>query len=554
MAQTQPQSLPFPQVMANIEAGILKIPQFQRDFVWSKAASARLLDSIVKGYPIGTFILWNTAERLRVVRNLGGIELPDTPDGQFTNQVLDGQQRLTSLFAAVRGVQIDRGGSTEDFSEIGVDLEADPDTDQPVVLPGRPEGAPATSFIKINDLVEGRLSLLRDYPEEKHDLLQRYRDRITGYNFSVVSVQGAPIEVATEIFTRLNVEGKRLSTFEIMVAKTFDPAADFDLAEKYATLLETLAAVDYGTLPSAVVLQTVGALQNRAIKAKDILALDRQGFIATWPKAVDAIERAVDYFGSYFRVPVSKLLPYPHLLVPFAYFFSKHPDPPLDRKKELLQDFFWRVTLTSWYSRSVEGRVEADLKRIDAILEGKQPEYEVGVNASPSAIEEFGGFRAGRAWVKGILCLLAYEQPRSFATGALVRIDNDWLKQANSKNYHHFFPRGWAKKTEWRDDWRINHVANITIVDDFLNKRSIRAKAPSEYMAEYRDGNADLETAMRTHFIDIHQDGIFTDDWPTFFANRCQRISEALRQRLIPTSKDEHGVAPEEAEEEDEQT
>ena len=78
MNQPEPQSMPFPILMSEIEKGIIKIPQFQRDFVWTKEKSAKLLDSILKGYPIGTFILWKTKESLRFVRNLGQADLPET--------------------------------------------------------------------------------------------------------------------------------------------------------------------------------------------------------------------------------------------------------------------------------------------------------------------------------------------------------------------------------------------------------------------------------------------------------------------------------------------
>jgi uncharacterized protein with ParB-like and HNH nuclease domain len=104
----EPQSVTFPSLFDQIRNGTIKIPQFQRDFVWSKAQSARLLDSVIKGYPIGTFILWHTQERLRSIRNLGGIELPETPAGNAVKYVLDGQQRLTSLFVTLNGLSIKR--------------------------------------------------------------------------------------------------------------------------------------------------------------------------------------------------------------------------------------------------------------------------------------------------------------------------------------------------------------------------------------------------------------------------------------------------------------
>lgn len=125
MNQPEPQSLSFPTLMSDIEKGLVKIPQFQRDFVWTKEKSALLLDSMLKGFPIGTFVLWKTKESLRTIRNLGGAELPETPEGDFTQYVLDGQQRLTSLYAAAKGLEIERDERTDDFSEIYIDLKAE---------------------------------------------------------------------------------------------------------------------------------------------------------------------------------------------------------------------------------------------------------------------------------------------------------------------------------------------------------------------------------------------------------------------------------------------
>jgi uncharacterized protein with ParB-like and HNH nuclease domain len=83
----------------DIDLGRIKIPQFQRDFVWGKEQTAKLVDSILKGYPIGTFIFWKTREELRSYRNVGNFKLPVTPKGDFAEYVLDGQQRITSLYA-----------------------------------------------------------------------------------------------------------------------------------------------------------------------------------------------------------------------------------------------------------------------------------------------------------------------------------------------------------------------------------------------------------------------------------------------------------------------
>ena len=101
MELPQPLSITYSSLIGDIEKGQIKIPQFQRDFVWDINKSAHLMDSIIKGYPIGTFIFWKTKERLRTVRNIGDISLPEPEEGDFVDFVLDGQQRLTSLFASV---------------------------------------------------------------------------------------------------------------------------------------------------------------------------------------------------------------------------------------------------------------------------------------------------------------------------------------------------------------------------------------------------------------------------------------------------------------------
>ena len=102
--QQKPDHENYATLIHEIGTGVIKIPKFQRDFVWSIDKTAKLLDSILKGYPIGTFILWQTDERINDIKNIGDIELPETKDGVKVKYVLDGQQRITSLYAAYMGV------------------------------------------------------------------------------------------------------------------------------------------------------------------------------------------------------------------------------------------------------------------------------------------------------------------------------------------------------------------------------------------------------------------------------------------------------------------
>ena len=76
MSLPSPTHANYSSLLIDIERGQVKIPQFQREFVWTIQKSAALLDSVLKGYPVGTFIFWSTRDRLRSVRELGDAALP----------------------------------------------------------------------------------------------------------------------------------------------------------------------------------------------------------------------------------------------------------------------------------------------------------------------------------------------------------------------------------------------------------------------------------------------------------------------------------------------
>ena len=134
MKQPEPGFKKYKDLIYGIEEkGIIKIPKFQREFVWDINKTAELLDSILKGYPIGTFILWKTRERINNVKNIGNMDdLPEMPDGTEVEYVLDGQQRITSLFAAYRGVEIEK----RDYKNIYVNLDKDISAEGDQVITG----------------------------------------------------------------------------------------------------------------------------------------------------------------------------------------------------------------------------------------------------------------------------------------------------------------------------------------------------------------------------------------------------------------------------------
>ena len=540
MFQPENQSKKYQNLFTDIDSGRIKIPKFQRDFVWNKEQTAKLIDSIIKGFPIGTFIFWKTSEELRYIKDIGNVSLPEPSKGDAVFYVLDGQQRITSLYAVRKGLRINKDGQEIDYKDISIDLACNPDEDGQVVIV---EPLPNTFSISVYKLLNGSLTeLVKDYPEDV--LLERidiYRKRLTGYDFSTIVIPDYPIDIACEIFTRINTGGTELTLFEIMVAKTYDQVRNFDLSEEYEWLINNNGAdkdledAGFDTIPSSTVLQCISAHICQQVRRKDILRLDKSEFISNWALVKNGIFAAVDYIRTHLRIPVSRLLPYNALLVPFAYFFIRNGwriPSPLQHK--LLTQYFWWASLSNRFASAAEGKIALDLKRIDDILVEQPPSYrgeEISFSVDDLRWRSFG---TGDAFCKALLCLFAYFEPKSFASNGLVKIDNSWLKVAASKNYHHFFPKSYLQKVNF-SDWQANSILNITIVDDYLNKRTIGAKSPGEYMRTFAENNPELDRTMKTHLIDdLNVYGVWDNNYEVFIERRGQRVLEEIAKRLHP--------------------
>ena len=129
MLQPENQPKKYQHLFTGIDTGKIRIPQFQRDFVWSKQQTAKLIDSIIKGFPIGTFILWETTDSMRSYRNIGNADLPEPRPGDRVQYVLDGQQRITSLYAVQKGLIQTLDNKEIDYKDICINLDVDPEED-----------------------------------------------------------------------------------------------------------------------------------------------------------------------------------------------------------------------------------------------------------------------------------------------------------------------------------------------------------------------------------------------------------------------------------------
>src|ERR1051325_3250341 len=210
-------------LLKDVEKGLLKIPQFQREVVWELADSVRLLDSMYRGFPIGSFVIWQTKEKLSHVRSIGNLPLPEPPDNQLPSYLLDGQQRVTSIYACAKEADVPQKKRKNPVKYV-----AWFDLDQKKFMTTKP-----VQGVTFRQLISDNYDEFRDPLSDPHKqaFSEARRRLIEDYKFAGVTVLGCDVEEACEIFERINNSGKKLTIFDLLVAKAY--SANFDLRDAW---------------------------------------------------------------------------------------------------------------------------------------------------------------------------------------------------------------------------------------------------------------------------------------------------------------------------------
>ena len=243
MAFTQ---LTIRQIIQKVSEGEIRIPAFQRDFVWEPDRIQFLMDSIYKGYPIGTVLFWRSREKLSFDRDLGPFTLPEPKKEYPIDYVLDGQQRITSIFSTFQ-TELKKNKENK-WVPIYFDLDA-PEHAQDSQFIATDDDEIPDSYIPLNilfDVVEyGKYSrkITNDAHIKKLDELQ------TKFKEASIPVETVETEEHSKIaiiFERINRNGIPLNTYQLLSAWTW--SSEFDLRAKFEELSSKLEDVEYGDL------------------------------------------------------------------------------------------------------------------------------------------------------------------------------------------------------------------------------------------------------------------------------------------------------------------
>ena len=481
------------QIVERITSGDVRIPAFQRGYVWEPDQAAFLLDSIYKGFPIGTIVLWQTDQRLSVEKNLGSFKLPEPKKDYPVNYVLDGQQRLTSLFSVF---QVELKPADESWTDIYFDLAAEENLQESIFLPLDGAEVDLSRHFPVKTLFdvlayraacEGRAA---DQVVKIDQMQSRFRE----YDVQTQVFETEDRNKVAIVFERINRAGTNLKVFELLSAWSWSD--DFDLTDRFSDLQDEIEEHGYADLSKEQDLQLricAGVITNETSPEK-IMGLSGEEIRNRFPEIKNGITGAIDFLRRELGVKHFAMLPFPGVLIPLSCFFATdriEGERHNDNQREEICRWFWRTSFSRRYSSDVNARQATDIQEFLKLRE--QPSYKMKQPIAELKIDfNRANFLASSANSKTLICMLCQKSPRSLLSGAVIDLEKV-LKRGSKHEFHHIFPQKFLQSKNY-DRQDINILANICFLTRHDNN-NIKAKAPSVY-------NNDISPANRNDYLE----------------------------------------------------
>ena len=404
-------------LVERIVAGKVRVPRFQRPFVWKQEDLHALLDSVLRGFPIGSILVWDTEETIETVNHMGPVEVGPRPAG-LVGYLLDGQQRVSALVGTLQlpdGVE-----SIVDQIDwcVYCDLErrefrrAPRDGIEPQHFPMQ-SLLDTARFFEACRRIESEVadkSLARRWLDQADRLANAFRD----YQLPLIHIREADLDSAVTVFARLNRTGRKMEADEMVSALTYEEG-QFHLAKKLDEFEDELDGSGFGNLDRVLLLRAVLAALDRDIYAKDWADLMvKQEVRDKLPDGFDTAASGIKgalVFLKKLGVTSDRLLPYGLQLVLLGEFFRLCPQ-PTTRVVELLNRWFWVTSFTGWFGGANTTQATRALGEIRALAKGTGTGISVVDLDAPAQPfpERFDG-RSAR--VRAFLLYLASLRPRS---------------------------------------------------------------------------------------------------------------------------------------------
>lgn len=557
-------------LMKAVDSGAAQLPDFQRGWVWDDDRIKALILSVIHNFPVGAAMFLeygNESIHFQHKPIEGSSAVPTTEPDEL---ILDGQQRLTSLYNALYSknpvhTRTDKGKDIDRYYYLSIEKALDPCSDDEEVVISVPATRKITSDFgrKIEMDLSTRqdefrmkmfpLNLILNSGEEQgwqneyyayynYDpaIIQQFTEFFSKiimpaqkYAMPVILLdKETPKEAVCQVFENVNTGGVSLTVFELVTAifamDDFPLRKDWkDRKEKYfaGDLLDIVTSTDF--LTSLTLLSSFKAGGTVSCKKKDVLTLKLDSYkqyadaLCTGFSVADKLLREERIFSS-------RDLPYSTQLIPLAAICTVLMDGNkiyTATVKNMVKQWYWCGVFGELYGSANETRYANDITQVIKWVTdgGDLPKTITDFFFNPTRLLSLQSRQS--AAYKGIMALILKNHARDFISGA----EMDFSTYSNEKiDIHHIFPKDYCTGQGYnRNQW--NSIVNKTPISASSN-REIGGVAPSAYLGKIeRKGSvlpSDLNGYVETHWIDHTL--LRNNDFQNFMIDRAKKLLCAI--------------------------
>jgi uncharacterized protein DUF262 len=510
-------------VLQQVAEGKLRVPIFQRPFVWRPDQMRNLFDSIERGYPIGSLLIWETETKVPSLDRIADLDIPAPPRSGTVSYLLDGHQRVSTLLGCLwrrLGEQnaLDSSewkwrlyrvlGQNSSERERYFHWKRPGDSTSPP-----PEYLPMRAVLRTMDFLAYSRQLLESRPdaaklvEEAEDLAQR----VKSYQVAQVRLEGGDLSHAVEAFSRLNTTGQMMTPDQMVSALTYRQGGD-TLAEQIAAIREGLGSSGYGQVTPIMIFRTILAVAGeedvQATRWEALAARVRGGLAEAVENTKQALQLAIEFLRGRVGVPLARLVPYQPQTMLLGAFFHHRPQPSARQLKEL-QRWFWGTSWSGHFAGANTTEIKNALRQMRDFAKG-----DAKLPWDPQPARPFPNrFDLRSARVRAFILWELHQFPARLDVDGKTFMPVEVLARSDNEAYRHVVQKGVAN---------LSHPANRLIL-------------PTEFKVSVRRALLDLPDDLKARVVGSHgipliaMDRLRAGDEEGFIAERAETLINGER-------------------------
>jgi len=511
----------------------LVIPPFQREFIWKKHNVLYLFDSILKSYPIGSFLVWNTDQDIQYRDKILDLKFPpinNLEDLKIRDFILDGQQRLSCLYGVLKW----RNAEKEHIFNVYLDLETmDFFHYRKNIQIKRNVHFPMSYLYDDEKFLDFRSELAKDPANKKiQETLIYLYNHFRNYIIPVIVTYEKTVGEVTPVFVRFNSTGRKLDIFDLTAAVTWKD--NFDIRDEIVRINGSLQKKRFQHIDKHLYLKMMAALHAGAAKTNIVDKLNdlSSSELKSLLRRVEiGLQRAIDFLQAELFVNGKDFLPYENQLVVLTYFFSLVTNPSPKQLKSLKR-WFWVSGFSERFRGASESILDEDIRYVGKLVRGEDdislPDEEYRLDVKDVINKKYN---RSSAFTKSFILFLACQSPKDLVCGSKINLRRP-LSEINRMECHHIFPRRILRNNAFSNE-KIDNICNICLCQSNENKR-IKDRSPSEYLQKcYDELGADAESVFRSSLIPNEENaGWKEDDYEKFLGQRSKLIVEQINKMI----------------------